>query len=289
MATVSFPALATLQRVLGLFDDIATARLQRPDGTLLALLHSPAPEALGTTILVHGLTGSKEDFLVLLPELAAQGYDAWALDLRGIFESPSQGPFDLDTLAGDVVALAEYVGGPVHLVGHSFGGLVSQRAVIARPDLFASLTLLCSGPAGFAQSAERIPITMERITRFRDEVEGHTLEEAWDAKTEFENVEVHPAMASFLKERFVSGSHAAVLAQLEAVVSAPDVLDDVIATGVPGYVAYGAGDGTWAQLTQNETADRLGHAPVVIPDSVHLPMLENADDTATTLAGFFAA
>ena len=35
----------------------------------------------------------------------------------------------------------------MHLVGHSFGGIVARAAVVARPDLFASVTLFCSGRA----------------------------------------------------------------------------------------------------------------------------------------------
>ena len=38
-------------------------------------------------------------------------------------------------------------GDPLHLVGHSFGGLVTRAAVLAEPALFTSLTLLGSGPA----------------------------------------------------------------------------------------------------------------------------------------------
>ena len=101
-----------------------------------------------------GYTGSKEDFAPLLAPLADAGYRVVALDQRGQFESP--GPDDpaaysVPELGLDVVAVArvlrEESGEPLHLLGHSFGGLVTRAAVLAEPALFTSFTLLGSGPS----------------------------------------------------------------------------------------------------------------------------------------------
>lgn len=267
-----------------LFGDLIHGTVARPDGTHLALLTAEAASPKGQVLAVHGFTGAKEDYLFLLPELAAAGWTASAVDLRGVHQSTSHGPYDLDTLAGDLVAVARHLGAPVHVVAHSFGGLAAQRAVVQDPDAFASLTLMCSGPAGFLASANLIPITIERVTIFARELEGHTLEEAWDAKTAYENVDMHPAMASFLRERFIAGTHEAAVQNTFDVLHAPDVVDALAASGVPCAVMYGERDGTWNQATQDEMAVRLGTTPVVIPDSTHLPMLENTDATAEALA-----
>lgn len=272
-----------------LFGDLAASAIPRLDGTSLALLTAEADAPRGQVLAVHGFTGAKEDYLFLLPELAAKGWTASAVDLRGVHQSTSAGPYDLETLASDVVAAAREVGAPVHLVAHSFGGLVAQRAVIQSPATFASLTLLCSGPAGFMASAHLIPVTIERVTMFSRELAGHTLDEAWDAKTAYENVDMHPALASFLRERFVAGTLEAAVQNTADVLHAPDVVDAVAATGVPCAVMYGEHDGTWSQTTQNEMAQRLGTTPVSIPDSTHLPMLENVDATAEALDRVFAA
>ena len=56
----------------------------------------------------------------------------------------------MSDFVGDLIAVAEaWAGttGRVHLVGHSFGGIVARAAVVSRPDLFASVTLFCSGRA----------------------------------------------------------------------------------------------------------------------------------------------
>ena len=270
-----------------LFGDLTPSTLTRPDGTHLAMLTAEAGSPKGIVLAVHGFTGGKEDFVFLLPELAAKGWTACAVDLRGVHQSISPGPYDLDTLAHDLVGVARHLGAPVHLVAHSFGGLSAQRAVIAAPDAFASLTLMCSGPAGFMASADLIPHTIDRLTMFARELAGHTLQQAWDAKTAYENVEMHPAMASFLRERFVVGSHEAAVHNVEDLLHAGDVIDAVAATGVPCAVMYGERDGTWNQATQNEMAARLGTTPVRIPDATHLPMLENVDATAEALDQIF--
>src|SRR4051812_3247129 len=116
-------------------------------GPLVALDTGPAGGA--TVLLVAGYTGSKEDFAPLLRPLCGAGYRAVALDQRGQYESP--GPDDpaaytVADLAADVVTVGRVLRsetpGPVHLVGHSFGGLVSRAGVLAEPSLFTSLTLL---------------------------------------------------------------------------------------------------------------------------------------------------
>src|SRR4051812_49636459 len=120
----------------------------------LAALDTGGEAVRGTALLVAGYTGSKEDFAPLLAPLADAGYRVVAIDQRGQFESP--GPDDpaaysVTELGLDVIAVArrlrEEAGEPLHLLGHSFGGLVTRAAVLAEPTLFASFTLLGSGPA----------------------------------------------------------------------------------------------------------------------------------------------
>ncbi|MHB1009184.1 MAG: alpha/beta fold hydrolase [Propionibacteriaceae bacterium] len=273
--------------MFNLFGNLLSTTVDRPDGTRLALLTAEAPRPEGRVLAVHGFTGGKEDFLFLLPELAAKGWAGSSVDLRGVHQSTSTGPYDLDTLAADLVAVTHDLGAPVHLVAHSFGGLVAQRAVIVDPAAFASLTLICSGPAGFMASADLVPVTIDRVTRFARELAAHDLAQAWDAKTAYENVDMHPALASFLRERFVAGTHAAAVRNVEALLDASDVVEELAATGVPCAVLYGEHDGTWSQVTQNDMAVRLGTVPIAIPEATHLPMLENIDATAEVLDTFF--
>lgn len=272
-----------------LFSGVTASTQDQPDGTRLALIGATGADSIGDVLFLHGFTGGKEDFLFTLVELPSRRYDAYAVDLRGTGSSSSPGPFDLDTMAEDVVTLArrlaERSGHPLHLVGHSYGGLVAERAVAAHPTGFASLTLLCSGPAGFLHSAALNPVTVDRARMFADVLATNTtLAQAWDQKSAYENVDVPAMLENFLRERFISSDRAAVVQMLADVLHAPDAIDPVVATGVPVFVAFGEHDGTWAQSVQRQMASRLGTDAIVIPESTHLPVLENVDAAVAAIA-----
>ncbi|WP_366926912.1 alpha/beta fold hydrolase [Pseudogemmobacter hezensis] len=76
-----------------------------------------------------------------------------APDLPGHGASDPPGDQDLHALSTRIaVALAEEAGGPVDLIGHSFGGTLALRLTLERPDLVRSLTLV--EPVIFAAARE---------------------------------------------------------------------------------------------------------------------------------------
>src|SRR5947207_1175718 len=54
--------------------------------------------------------------------------------LRGYAPSPIGGPYDLDTLAADALALIDRLGGQVDLVGHDWGGEITYTVCAAAPS-----------------------------------------------------------------------------------------------------------------------------------------------------------
>ncbi|RYJ04640.1 MAG: alpha/beta fold hydrolase, partial [Actinomycetales bacterium] len=94
-------------------------------------------EPRGHVLLVPGWTGSKEDMTQVLPLLATAGLDATAYDQRGQHETPGtdHDDYSLHGFGADAVAVGRAVSStPAHLLGHSFGGLVAQWAVLADPS-----------------------------------------------------------------------------------------------------------------------------------------------------------
>jgi pimeloyl-ACP methyl ester carboxylesterase len=243
-------------------------------------------------VLVPGFTGSKEDFRLVLAPLSAQGRRTLAIDQRGQYES--KGPDDpsaycVQALAGDLLAvLDELALDPVHLVGHSFGGLVSRSAVLERPEAVRSLTLLCSGPA--ALTGPRVDVLpflapiLEQggMPALADAVEALGAD---DPRTQALPSEVR----AFLRTRMLASAPAALLGMADALTGEPDRVDQLRATGVPVLVLHGEADDAWAPAVQAAMAERLGARYVVVPDALHSPAVENPAATAEALNAFFSA
>jgi pimeloyl-ACP methyl ester carboxylesterase len=94
-----------------------------------------------TVLLVHGAWHGAWCFAALQAELDRRGIASHAIDLPGHGISPA--PLgDLFTDADAVVAAAQRIGGPVVLVGHSYGGAVITEAASRRPDDVTHLVYL---------------------------------------------------------------------------------------------------------------------------------------------------
>jgi lysophospholipase len=109
-------------------------RVESTDGTSLAAYRWRAEPSRATLVLVHGYCDHAGRYPELVEAALKRGYSVAALDLRGHGRSPGkQGHVtafvryleDLEALIREVEADA----GPMFLVGHSMGGLISIRYV----------------------------------------------------------------------------------------------------------------------------------------------------------------
>jgi pimeloyl-ACP methyl ester carboxylesterase len=120
-------------------------RLSVNDVDLAWSEHGPAGSGAPTLVLVHGFTGSAQDFALVVDDLAVDRRVVLA-DQRGHGHSTKTGSLEgytLDQLVADLAVFLEAVGdGPVDLLGHSMGGRVSMGLVLRRPDLVSSLVLM---------------------------------------------------------------------------------------------------------------------------------------------------
>ena len=93
-------------------------------------------------VLTHGL-GSDLEYWAPLVEALAKHYRVLRWDLRGAGESAKPaGPYSPALFAQDLAALLDHLGArEAHVVGHSGGGVVSQRFALDFPDRTRSLVL----------------------------------------------------------------------------------------------------------------------------------------------------
>jgi pimeloyl-ACP methyl ester carboxylesterase len=265
--------------------------VQVSTGPVAVLDSAATAELRGTALLLPGYTGTKEDFVDILDPLAARGFRVVAMDQPGQYQSP--GPTDYlaytpDWLGSVACAVAQTLDtGPIHLLGHSFGGLSARAAVIAKPELFASLTLLDSGPAklGGGRTAQ-IDILEPLYESGGIEAVYNQLEQlamadpAWKTRPQ--------ALKDFLRTRFVGSTAASLRGMGTSLVTEPDRVDELRATGVRVLVAYGEHDDAWSPKTQAEMAERLGAPREMIPGAIHSPAVEATDAVVKVLDDFWS-
>lgn len=242
-------------------------------------------------LLLPGFTGSKEDFAPLLAPLAEAGFVATAIDLPGQYESP--GPADPAAYAPDALvpivrAFAAECGEPVHLLGHSFGGLVARAATIAAPDAVASLVLMCSGPSAIGGGRRSVIDYLEPVLASSGLAAVYETSLAI-ARAQPGYVEPPPAEAEFLERRFLASEPAMLQGMGTALRTEPDRVAELAATGVRALVLYGERDDAWPPALQDEMAVRLGAQVSVIDDAAHSPAIENPAATLAALIDFWRA
>ncbi|MBV9380484.1 MAG: alpha/beta hydrolase [Streptosporangiaceae bacterium] len=251
---------------------------------------------LGPALLVPGYTGSKEDFLPVLGQLAAGGRRVTAVDMRGQHETPGSDDADayrLIELGADIAALAGATGA-VHLLGHSFGGLVTREAVLAGLPGVGSLTLMSSGPAGL--TGPRAAELRTMLALLGDDIPDQLrarVQRIWYGHLEPQAISdgVPAPIVSFLRERMLRSSPSGLAAMGRLLLSAPDRTAPLARLGglVSFLVVYGEDDNAWSPAIQEDMATRLHARRACIPGAAHSPAVEAPASTAHELTAFWNA
>ena len=279
-----------------------SVRLATPRGEFAAL-HSlpPSGPPRGTALLVPGFTGSKEDFIALLEPLTGAGFQVVAVDQRGQYETG--GPDDpaaygLEPLALDLLAMSEAVKGllptatgPLHLLGHSFGGYVVREAVLlgggtAGTLPWSSLTLMSTGPGAVAAEEAKRAELLVSVLPLMD------LESIWQAMREMDREagaeqQLPPEIDDFLHRRWLANIPEALAVTGRQLTVEPDRVDALATAALPTLVLSGEQDYAWPVTEQADMAERLNARYVRVPGAGHSPNAEEPAATASALADFW--
>jgi pimeloyl-ACP methyl ester carboxylesterase len=241
-------------------------------------------------VLVPGVTGSKEDFTLLFPQLAAAGFHVLAYDMAGQYESASAGPenlvpardrYDHELFVDDLITVLDSRPGPAHVLGYSFAGTVAQIALARRPELFASLTLLSTPPQpgqGF-RGVKRIGWISGLTTGGL----GAALM-IWGVKRNF--VPVPPGRLAFVRYRFRFTRRTSVADIISLMKRAPDLDAMLAAATIPKLVAVGEHD-LWPLAMHQRFASKIG-ASLAVYRTGHSPCETSPHQLVRDLLALYA-
>jgi pimeloyl-ACP methyl ester carboxylesterase len=263
-------------------------RIPVPSGLLAALAMGDPDDPW--IVLVPGATGSKEDFSLMMPDLAAAGYFVLSYDLAGQYESAAAGPenlapprrhYDYELFVEDFLAVIETGGKPAHVVAYSFAAIVAQLAFSKRPDLFSTLTLL-SCPPEPGQSFRGV----SRIGRLSSWANGRIGAALliWGIRRGF--VRVPEGRQRFVNHRFRFTRRASVRDIYVLMKNAPDLRQRLADSALPKFVAVGEHD-VWPLRLHRLFAQAIG-ARITVYRGGHSPCETSPHEFSLDLLAMYA-
>jgi pimeloyl-ACP methyl ester carboxylesterase len=288
---------------LDLPDEVRRRTIRTSRGPFAALEAIPASGVCEreAALLVPGYTGSKEDFLAILGQLADGGRRVVAIDMRGQFETPGtdrRDGYSEEALGADIAAVARATGAK-HLLGHSYGGLIAREAVLTGDhDGIASVTLMSTGPAALTgPRAEELRAMLGVLGVQDGRLPGRAalqagISDVWQTYLEPQALAagVPAPIVAFLAKRMLSNDPNGLVLMARHLLTAADRTADLAGlSGLAILVIYGEDDNSWSPGEQEAMAVRLEARRVCIPGAAHSPAVEAPATTVSALTRFWNA
>ncbi|MEX2100743.1 MAG: alpha/beta fold hydrolase [Acidimicrobiia bacterium] len=255
--------------------------LTMDDGVNLATV-ATGPEDAPGLLLVHGFGGAKEDFADHVDALS-HDHRVVVFDHRGHGESDAPdepGAYSLDRLAADALAVADaYALRDLRLLGHSMGGMVTRRLVLANPDRATVLVFMDTSPGmppGIDPDLVAFGVAivqsdgMDALRAAQDELDPL-------GSPAYQRVlRDRPGFKEYADRKWASLSPVMWATLATELTRQPDELDALAAAvRVPTLVIVGEQDTAFVPGSR-ALADAIpGARLVVIPDAGHSPQFEN--------------
>jgi 3-oxoadipate enol-lactonase len=215
----------------------------------------------------------------------AERYRVVTYDSRGHGESPAPaGPYSLDDLVDDLVALLDEVGVQrAHVAGLSLGGMTALRMAVREPDRVHRLAVLCASAKPDPQPF------LDRAAAVRS---GGTAPLAPTVASRWVTppfAAEHPELVARL-EAMIAGSDDEGYAACCEFVAAVDLRDDLGRITAPTLVVSGAEDPALPPPHQQAIADGIPGAELLtVSPGAHLANLERTLEVTGALLGHFDA
>lgn len=237
-------------------------------------------------VLVHGLTGFRDDFRERLPALAELGRTI-IYDHRGHGDSANTGDaasYSFDQLVADLGALLDARGvARCDLLGHSVGGMVALRFALAHHPRVASLILMdtaARAPDGMLRAPLAAAGTIARSDGMATLASLMRLRagDGSDRPAAERRLEAEWGVDAYWDRRWrrltAMDPEAFAMLTLEMVDQTP-LTDRLGALRCPTTVLVGEEDDGFLRPSEELVAAIPGAELVRIPDAAHSPQIEN--------------
>jgi 3-oxoadipate enol-lactonase len=264
-------------------------RVTMDDGVALVVTDTGSGPAL---LLVHGFGGAKEDFSDHVGALAAR-HRVVTFDHRGHGESdkpPDVADYSLDRMAADVLGVADSLGlDGFRLLGHSMGGMVARRVVLARPARIEALVLMDTSPGPVpGLDADLVELAAEIALNEGKDVLKPMLDEAGtlDTPAYLRVLAERPGYREFGERKWDALSGVMWATMAREIVHQPDQLALLAGVRCPTLVIVGEQDESFVTPSHEMAAVIPGAELVVVQNAGHSPQFENATEWFTAVDGF---
>ncbi|QXC59258.1 alpha/beta hydrolase [Aquihabitans sp. G128] len=260
-----------------------------------------ADAADGTRIAYH-LSGNRDGEPLLMIQGLGADSRGWTLqkralsrfrlilvDNRGVGDSDRPpGPYDLEVMAADAVAVLDHAGyGSAHVIGASMGGIISQVLAVRFPDRVRSLVLACT-------ACHHFEWRRELLSEWAEQAQGYGMREFVRRNLRWlvgprSLRRLAPALAVLGPLAF-SVPVSSFVAQIRAILDMDDGLRGELGTiAVPTLVLVGSQDVLTTQGDGEEIASLIPGAELaIVRGGAHLFQVEQAKTFNHLVSDFLA-
>ena len=230
-------------------------------------------------VLLHGTTGSRGAWLMLVPDLSSR----WQVVLP--YYASGDGPAEVDDLVAQVVAVVDELGlGRFHLAGWSLGAVLAAALAAGHPQRVRSLALVSGWATSDAYMRFQFDLWQRLLADDHETFARYAIADGFTAAWFDQVGDAAQSIVPLIQAALDEGSEA--LAELDTRVDISSRLTSITA---PTLVVGGTHDRFVPVEHSRQLAELIPGARLVELDAGHLVVSERAEELSALLADFFAS
>jgi 3-oxoadipate enol-lactonase len=242
------------------------------------------PQDAPALVLSNSLGSTSEMWDPQIPALSER-FRVIRYEIRGHDSAPvPDGPYSLDDLGGDVIALLDRLGVErAHFAGLSLGGMTGMWLAVNAPERIDRLVLLCTS-AMLARDHDW-PLRARTVREKGTGAVAQAVVERWFTPG---YAEAHPDVAEHMRE-MVADTPAEGYASACDAIAAMDLVEDLTRVTAPTLVIAGREDPATPPRHGEQIAGQIPGARLELVDAAHLASYERPDEVTELLLSHLEA